>query len=117
MVKAANAASEDEPCAIRKASKNMPASVLSGGEKTKLALAQLVAGNHNLLLLDEPTNNLDPMSRSATGAALAAWPGTMVIVSHDVEFVEALAPDRILLMPDGQLEYFSAESLELVALA
>ncbi len=93
------------------------AGTLSGGEKTKLALAQLVAGNHNLLLLDEPTNNLDPMSRSATGAALAAWPGTMVIVSHDVEFVEALAPDRILLMPDGQLDYFSAESLELVALA
>jgi ABC-type glutathione transport system ATPase component len=40
-----------------------------------------------------------------------------VIVSHDVEFVEALAPDRVLLMPDGQLDYFSAESLELVALA
>jgi ATPase subunit of ABC transporter with duplicated ATPase domains len=93
------------------------AGTLSGGEKTKLALAQLVAGNHNLLLLDEPTNNLDPMSRTATGTALAAWPGTMVIVSHDVEFVEALAPDRVLLMPDGQLDYFSAESLELVALA
>lgn len=93
------------------------AGTLSGGEKTKLALAQLVAGHHNLLLLDEPTNNLDPMSRTATGAALASWPGTMVIVSHDVEFVEALAPDRVLLMPDGQLDYFSAESLELVALA
>ena len=48
------------------------AGTLSGGEKTKLALAQLVAGRHNLLLLDEPTNNLDPMSRTATGAALAA---------------------------------------------
>ena len=93
------------------------AGTLSGGEKTKLALAQLVAGRHNLLLLDEPTNNLDPMSRSATGRALASWPGTMVIVSHDVEFVEALAPDRVLLMPDGQLDYFSPESLELVALA
>lgn len=93
------------------------AGTLSGGEKTKLALAQLVAGHHNLLLLDEPTNNLDPMSRTATGAALSSWPGTMVIVSHDVEFVEALAPDRVLLMPDGQLDYFSPESLELVALA
>ena len=47
------------------------AATLSGGEKTKLALAQLVAGRHNLLLLDEPTNNLDPSSRTATGAALA----------------------------------------------
>ncbi|HEY6533692.1 MAG TPA: ABC-F family ATP-binding cassette domain-containing protein [Acidimicrobiales bacterium] len=93
------------------------AGTLSGGEKTKLALAQLVGGRHNLLLLDEPTNNLDPMSRTATGAALAAWPGTMVVVSHDVEFVEALAPDRVLLMPEGQLDYFSRESLDLVALA
>jgi len=93
------------------------AGTLSGGEKTKLALAQLVAGRHNLLLLDEPTNNLDPMSRTATGEALASWPGTMVVVSHDVEFVEALAPDRVLMMPEGQLDYFSPDALELVALA
>ena len=71
------------------------ADTLSGGEKTKLALAQLVAGRHNLLLLDEPTNNLDPSSRTATGEALAAWPGTMIVVSHDVEFVRSLAPDRV----------------------
>ncbi|NCY16654.1 MAG: ABC transporter ATP-binding protein, partial [Actinobacteria bacterium] len=93
------------------------ASTLSGGEKTKLALAQLVAGRHNVLLLDEPTNNLDPMSRTATGEALAAWPGTMIIVSHDVDFVEALRPDRVLMMPEGQLDYFSSEMIELVALA
>ncbi len=93
------------------------AATLSGGEKTKLALAQLVAGRHNLLLLDEPTNNLDPMSRTATGEALASWPGSMIIVSHDVEFVKALAPDRCLLMPEGQLDYFSDEMLDLVELA
>jgi ATPase subunit of ABC transporter with duplicated ATPase domains len=93
------------------------ASTLSGGEKTKLALAQLVAGQHNLLLLDEPTNNLDPPSRTATGEALAGWPGAMVIVSHDVEFVRALSPDRSLLMPDGTLDYFSDEMLDLVELA
>src|SRR5690606_9650094 len=58
------------------------AATLSGGEKTKLALALLVAGRHNLLLLDEPTNNLDPPSREAVAAALASWGGTMVIVSH-----------------------------------
>ena len=55
------------------------AGTLSGGEKTKLALAQLVAGRHNLLLLDEPTNNLDPPSRDAIGRALAAWPGEIVL--------------------------------------
>ena len=93
------------------------AGTLSGGEKTKLALAQLVAGRHNLLLLDEPTNNLDPMSRTATGAALAAWPGTMIIVSHDVEFVRALSPDRCLMMPDGTLDYFTPDLLDLVELA
>ena len=68
------------------------AGTLSGGEKTKLALAQLVAGRHNLLLLDEPTNNLDPPSREAIGRALADWPGTMILVSHDVGFVSELAP-------------------------
>jgi ATPase subunit of ABC transporter with duplicated ATPase domains len=93
------------------------AATLSGGEKTKLALAQLVAGRHNLLLLDEPTNNLDPPSRTATGEALSGWPGAMIVVSHDVEFVKALAPDRALLMPEGTLDYFSDDMLELVELA
>jgi ATPase subunit of ABC transporter with duplicated ATPase domains len=92
------------------------AGTLSGGEKTKLALAQLVAGRHNVLLLDEPTNNLDPMSRTSTGEALASWPGTMIVVSHDVDFVRSLDPDRALLMPDGVLDYFSDEMLALVEL-
>ncbi len=69
------------------------AGTLSGGEKTKLALAMLVAGQHNLLLLDEPTNNLDPPSRTAIGNALREWKGAMVLVSHDPEFVTELAPE------------------------
>jgi ATPase subunit of ABC transporter with duplicated ATPase domains len=93
------------------------AATLSGGEKTKLALAQLVAGRHNLLLLDEPTNNLDPGARAATATALAAWPGTMIIVSHDSEFVRQLAPDRVLLMPDADLDYWRDDLIELVELA
>jgi len=93
------------------------AGTLSGGEKTKLALAQLVAGRRNLILLDEPTNNLDPPSRSAVATALATWPGTMILVSHDVGFVQALAPHRVLTMPDGQLDLWSDDLLELVALA
>jgi ATPase subunit of ABC transporter with duplicated ATPase domains len=93
------------------------AGTLSGGEKTKLALAQLVAGRHNLLLLDEPTNNLDPPSRSAVGTALASWPGSIVLVSHDAEFVDALAPDLALLLPDGTLDYWSNDLLDLVPLA
>ena len=90
---------------------------LSGGEKTKLALAQLVAGRHNLLLLDEPTNNLDPPSRTGVARALAAWPGTMVIVSHDPEFVEALQPGRVLFMPEGRVDYWEEDLLDVVAMA
>ena len=93
------------------------AGTLSGGEKTKLALAQLVAGRHNLLLLDEPTNNLDPPSREAIGRSLAAWPGAMIIVSHDIGFVAELAPDRVLMMPEGVEDRWSDEMLDLVALA
>jgi ATPase subunit of ABC transporter with duplicated ATPase domains len=93
------------------------AGTLSGGEKTKLALAQLVAGRHNLLLLDEPTNNLDPPSREAIGRALAAWPGAMIIVSHDIGFVSELEPDRVLMMPEGVEDRWSDDMLDLVALA
>jgi ATPase subunit of ABC transporter with duplicated ATPase domains len=93
------------------------AGTLSGGEKTKLALAQLVAGRHNLLLLDEPTNNLDPPSRTGVALALAAWPGTMVIVSHDPEFVEALQPGRVLFMPEGRIDYWEEDLLDVVSLA
>jgi len=93
------------------------AATLSGGEKTKLALAQLVAGKHNLLLLDEPTNNLDPPSREAIGQALAAWPGAMVVVSHDSAIVGELDPDEALLMPDGTIDAWSDDLLELVSLA
>jgi ATPase subunit of ABC transporter with duplicated ATPase domains len=93
------------------------AGTLSGGEKTKLALAQLVAGRHNLLLLDEPTNNLDPPSRSGVARALAEWPGTMVIVSHDPEFVEALQPGRVLFMPEGRVDYWEADLLDVVSMA
>jgi ATPase subunit of ABC transporter with duplicated ATPase domains len=93
------------------------AGTLSGGEKTKLALATLCGGRHNVLLLDEPTNNLDPPSRTAVADALRAWRGAMVLVSHDTEFVEALAPDRVLLMPDGVVDIWSDDYVDLVALA
>jgi ATPase subunit of ABC transporter with duplicated ATPase domains len=93
------------------------AGTLSGGEKTKLALAQIVVGRHNVLLLDEPTNNLDPQSKKALLDALAAYQGTLILVSHDTEFVESLAPDRVILMPEGQTAFFDESMLDLVALA
>ncbi len=88
---------------------------LSGGEKTRLALARLMLGGYNTLLLDEPTNNLDPTSRDRVREALAGYKGTLVIVSHDTGFVEALEPDLALLLPMGQVRYFDRSHLALVA--
>ncbi len=90
---------------------------LSGGEKTKLALAMLMVGRNNLLLLDEPTNNLDPASRQAVADALKAWKGSIIFVSHDTDFVMELEPTKVLLMPDGDVDYFNAGWLDLVSLA
>jgi ATPase subunit of ABC transporter with duplicated ATPase domains len=93
------------------------AGTLSGGEKTKLALAQLVASRPNVLLLDEPTNNLDPQAKNALVLALHSYKGTIIFVSHDTGFVEELAPTRAIMMPEGSNGYFDESMLELVALA
>jgi len=90
------------------------ASTLSGGEKTKLSLARLVAGKANFLLLDEPTNNLDTASREAVLAALQHFEGTVVLVSHDVDFVTQLAPKHAIVMPTGKVLPFDEEMLDLV---
>ena len=94
-----------------------PARVLSGGEKTRLALATLVVSGANVLLLDEPTNNLDPASREEILGALGTYEGAVVLVTHDEGAVEALSPDRVLLLPDGDEDLWSDSYLELVTLA
>ena len=94
-----------------------PARVLSGGEKTRLSLAMLVVSSANLLLLDEPTNNLDPASREEILGALGAYEGAVVLVSHDEGAVEALDPERVLIMPDGTEDLWSPEYLDLIGLA
>lgn len=94
-----------------------PAGVLSGGEKTRLALAMLVVSSANVLLLDEPTNNLDPASREEILDALAHFTGAVVLVSHDPGAVEALNPERVLIMPEGTEDHWSKEYLELIELA
>ena len=94
-----------------------PAGVLSGGEKTRLALATLVASSANVLLLDEPTNNLDPASREEILHALKAYQGAIVMVSHDEGAVEALNPERVLLLPDAVEDLWSKEYQDLISLA
>ena len=88
---------------------------LSGGEKTKLALARLMLGGANVLLLDEPTNNLDPLSVESLLAALQSFEGTVVLVSHDPDFVSQLAPERVVLLPEGRLAFFDQTTRDAVA--
>lgn len=94
-----------------------PAAVLSGGEKTRLALAILVVSSANVLLLDEPTNNLDPASREEVLAAIRAYTGAIVLVTHDEGAVHALEPDRVLILPDGVEDLWNADYGDLVSLA
>jgi ATPase subunit of ABC transporter with duplicated ATPase domains len=94
-----------------------PARVLSGGEKTRLALATLVVSSANVLMLDEPTNNLDPASREEILGALRTYKGAVVLVTHDEGAVEALAPERLILLPDGVEDLWNEDYADLVALA
>ncbi len=96
---------------------NKPAGVLSGGEKTRLALATIVASSANVLLLDEPTNNLDPASRAEILGALRNYSGAVVMVSHDEGAVAALNPERVVLLPDGVEDLWNEDYLDLVTLA
>jgi ATPase subunit of ABC transporter with duplicated ATPase domains len=96
---------------------DQPVGTLSGGEKTRLALAALVVSGANVLLLDEPTNNLDPASRAEVLVALARYEGAVVLVTHDEDAVESLRPERVLLLPDGVEDAFRGELADLVALS
>ena len=96
---------------------NKPAGVLSGGEKTRLALATLVTSAANVLLLDEPTNNLDPISRQQVLNALRTYTGAIVLVTHDEGAVEALQPEKVILLPDGVEDTWSEDLSDLIALA
>jgi ATPase subunit of ABC transporter with duplicated ATPase domains len=96
---------------------NKPAKVLSGGEKTRLALASLVVSSANVLLLDEPTNNLDPASREEVLEAIRTYEGAIVLVTHDEGAVRALQPDRVLLLPDGDEDLWNDDYADLVSLA
>ncbi|AEF36242.1 ABC-F family ATP-binding cassette domain-containing protein [Mycolicibacter sinensis] len=96
---------------------DQPAGTLSGGEKTRLALAGLVASTANVLLLDEPTNNLDPASREQVLDALRSYTGAVVLVTHDPGAAEALDPQRVVLLPDGTEDHWSADYRDLIELA
>ena len=89
---------------------------LSGGERAKLGLAMLSAGGSNLLILDEPTNNLDPASVEAVGAMFSAWEGTIMVVSHEPDFVLALKPTHCLRLPEERFDLWRDEDIDVVAM-
>lgn len=94
-----------------------PSKTLSGGERVKTSLARLVLTRSNLLVLDEPSNNLDPASRDAVAEAFSGFQGTIILVSHDTDFVAALDPQWALILPQGLIVPFDDTILELVAMA
>ena len=77
-------------------------------------MALLAAGRVNLLVLDEPTNNLDPASVVAVARMLVGWPGTVVAVSHERAFAEALDPTHAVLLPEEHVDLWREEYLDLV---
>ncbi len=90
-----------------------PVAVLSGGERRRLALALVVASGANLLILDEPTNHLDLESREALEAALEAFPGTVLLVSHDRALLDAVA-ERTLAIEDGTIHEYDGGWAEML---
>ncbi|HJX49516.1 MAG TPA: ABC-F family ATP-binding cassette domain-containing protein [Gaiellaceae bacterium] len=90
-----------------------PVAVLSGGERRRLALAVTVASGANFLVLDEPTNHLDLESREALEAALDAFPGTVLLVSHDRALLDGIA-ERTLAIEDGELHAYDGGWAEML---
>jgi len=91
-------------------------STLSGGEKTRLAIALLLLQNYNLLILDEPTTYLDVMSQRVILEALKQYQGAMLIVSHTEDFIKGLKPTRTLLLPENKLVFWSEELTDKISL-
>lgn len=83
--------------------------VLSPGERSRVALAKISLSGANTLILDEPTNHLDPMTQSIIADTFSDYEGTMLVVSHNLDFVDNLKIDRMLLLPSGKIVYYDRE--------
>ena len=90
---------------------------LSGGEKTKLALAMLMVGRTTCCCSTSRRTTSTRRRATRSPSALVDWPGAIILVSHDEDFVRELAPTKVLLMPDGDVDYFSDDWLDLVSIA
>lgn len=87
-------------------------SVLSPGEKSGVALAKISLSGANMLLLDEPTNHLDPETQNLIAEVFNNYDGTMIVVSHNPEFVDNLGIERLLILPEGKISYYDRDIVE-----
>ena len=87
-------------------------SVLSPGERSRVALAKLSLTGANLLILDEPTNHLDPQTQAIIANTFKTFKGTMLVVSHNPEFVDNLGVERVLVLPSGKIDYYDRNLVE-----
>ena len=85
--------------------------VLSPGERSRVALAKLALTGANFLILDEPTNHLDPQTQEIIAKTFRDYEGTMLVVSHNVEFVDNLGIERMLMLPSGQIRYYDKNTV------
>ena len=85
--------------------------VLSPGERSRVALAKLALTGANFLILDEPTNHLDPQTQEIIAKTFRDYEGTMLVVSHNVEFVDNLNVERMLMLPSGQIRYYDKNTV------
>lgn len=93
---------------------NQSVGSLSGGEKTRLAIAMLCGRDYNMMVLDEPTTYLDVMSQRIILEAIKSYKGTLLLVSHTEQFVRELLPDKVFLMPEGKSDYWDEKYLDRV---
>ena len=84
---------------------------LSPGERSRVALAKLALTGANLLILDEPTNHLDPQTQEIIANTFRNYEGTMLIVSHNTDFVDNLGVERMLMLPSGQIRYYDKKTV------
>lgn len=87
-------------------------SILSPGERSRLSLAKLTLKKANLLILDEPTNHLDPKMQKKIAQVLKTFTGTLIVVSHNPEFVDNLGISRTLILPKGKIDYYQKGIVE-----
>ncbi len=91
---------------------NKKVSVLSPGEKARVALCKILLKRANLVILDEPTNHFDPDTQRIIGENFKDYSGTLIMVSHNPDFVEQVGINRMLVLPDGIIKNYSHELLE-----